>query len=987
MKKVGKVIFYIFLTFFLLIVILILVAALSENKIARIAIDQLVKTTDIPIQVEKIDFSLVHNFPFATLRCNNILVSSPINNDTLAFAGKLYVAVEVKPLFKSRFKIREVEITAAKLFYDVDTAGITNIDFLTDTTQQEIIDTSANAIFLDLKNLRIDNTVCYYRDAKMKASADLNLEQLNLSGSINKDQYNGEAEGKFHLANCSFDSTNIYLMKQASLDFKGKYNSGRLEFDRANIVIDEVAELSLKGLVNIGESISTEMEVKAQKIDLGNLTKYVPETYFQKYRIQIFSGILAGEATVSGMINDSVMPAVNVDFNLTQGDLQYQDYPALRRISMKGSATNGKQKSNSSTSVNIKALSFQTKNSKVSVSGKMENLDNPKYNIRSTLDVDLDEISAFIPDSLLKSVTGRVNANISTNGVIPDSITDAAINSILANTRASLQLSNVDAVVDSTLAVNQINAKVDYQSNQILVNQLRAGVHYKEINVDSVNIDAKITGNPMKYDSLDIQFDRFEAALKGNKIALAGKLKNPLNPDYSVSGQLNLDLYELKDFLPDSLVNSLSGKISAAFTSKAKLNIDSIGNQLKTLLFEHSNFSVDLDEVNVDMPDSMVSIYNLSGRFKYNSDTLWIDQFAGNYLGLQLAMNSVTATNIYTAAIQNQPKELTVHGIFSVDDLDYGRVEKLLQEDSTTVEESASKPMNFTFKINGKIKANSLKYEDALYTNIDSKFLIENTYYVFDSLKMDAFDGHTLTSVKIEMLPENEMNLFFKTDVKKMDVSKLVKSFSRYIDYEDIKSENVRGIISSKMDGEIVLKNYEPVYQSLLLKGDLTIDNGALFNVKPAMEVEKIPGVGLKNMDSLYFSTLNSSIFLFNNKLYIPRTQIRSTSFDAMFLGMYSFGGDYAYHIRMFLGEVLSSKSKANLRKQMQEGGFTEEDENDITKGRTSIYLVSKSENGKEKAGFDKKKDRSNMVAKVNLQKQMVDMRFNPQLIKYETDK
>ncbi len=120
------------------------------------------------------------------------------------------------------------------------------------------------------------------------------------------------------------------------------------------------------------------------------------------------------------------------------------------------------------------------------------------------------------------------------------------------------------------------------------------------------------------------------------------------------------------------------------------------------MLFEHSNFSVDLDEVNVDMPDSMVSIYNLSGQFKYNSDTLWIDQFAGNYLGLQLAMNSVTATNIYTAAIQNQPKELTVHGIFSVDDLDYGRVEKLLQEDSTTVEESARKPIGLPLKLTAK---------------------------------------------------------------------------------------------------------------------------------------------------------------------------------------------------------------------------------------------------------------------------------------------
>ena len=57
-------------------------------------------------------------------------------------------------------------------------------------------------------------------------------------------------------------------------------------------------------------------------------------------------------------------------------------------------------------------------------------------------------------------------------------------------------------------------------------------------------------------------------------------------------------------------------------------------------------------------------------------------------------------------------------------------------------------------------------------------------------------------------------------------------------------------MVSTKMDGKIVLKNFEPVYNSLLLNGDLTIENGALINVKPVMEVEKIPGIGLKNMES-----------------------------------------------------------------------------------------------------------------------------------------
>jgi hypothetical protein len=293
--------------------------------------------------------------------------------------------------------------------------------------------------------------------------------------------------------------------------------------------------------------------------------------------------------------------------------------------------------------------------------------------------------------------------------------------------------------------------------------------------------------------------------------------------------------------------------------------------------------------------------------------------------------------------------------------------------------------MNFTYKANGKFKAKSFKYGHAVFHNVDAKFLAKENYYVADDVKMDAFKGKGVSSVKVKMFPDDRMVLWFKTDIQKMDVSEMMKGFEQYIYDLGYAEENVRGRLTSKMDGEIVLHNYEPVYDSLLLKGDLLLENGALINVKPVMEVEKIPGVGLKNMDRLFFNTLKSNIFLFRNKMYIPKTEIQSSSFDAMFLGMYSFGEDYAYHIRMFLAEVLSSKSKANIRKMTKDSGFAEEDESEITKGRTPLYLVSKSENGKEKAWFDNKRDRRNMEAKVNLQEQMVNMRFHPKLVKYST--
>jgi len=992
MKKTGKVLLYTFITFIILLVFLIIVAVLAEKKIVKLAFNQLSKTINVPVQVDEFGFTLIHDFPYATIECKDLLVSSPQTNevneqDTLFFAERLFISVKSKPLLKSIFEIRKVEIANARFFYSVDAAGVSNFDFLTDTTQQNVIDTSDNAIFLDIKDLKLNNVVCYYTDLKQKASAKLILEEIDLTGLIDNEHYTGEAKGKAILSDVKLDSTNLYRMEKTILNIKMAFEDELLSFENSEIQIDEDAYFTLNGSVNLGDSLSTEMLVKGEKLNLGNLSKYIPEKYMQEHGVQNFSGMLTAEASISGLIADSLMPAINADFDLQDGILHYQDYPELSHISLNGKATNGKKRNNATTSVDITSLKFQTINSKVNLNGNIKNLDKPAYKLNSTIDLDLQEIEAFIPDSLLKSIEGKVKAVISTKGVLPDSISDEYINLVLANSKVSLQIQNVNAAIDSTLAGNRINAQIEYQPNEVKIDRLNAFI--PSYNLDLKNVDATLFGDLTKPDLLDIRFNNLLASMQNSDIELSGTIKNPMTPDYSVSGQLNLDLAEIKKFIPDSVVNSISGKVAATFTSAAQLNLDSIGNQINELLFERSNFTASFDDVNVNMPDTTMNVTHLTGQLEYHSDTFQIDRLELTYQGLQMGMNSVTASNVYSAVLQNQRKELSVNGSFNVGDLDYAFLEQFMELDTTRAKELEDAPLNFTFKINGNFKANSVKYDDAIFQNIDTKFLLKPTLYVFDSLTANAFDGRSLSSVKIEMKPDEKMDIFFKTDISKMNVSKMINGFGQYIEYEDISAQNIQGILSTKMDGKFVFQDFEPVYNSLLLNGDLTIENGALLNVKPVMEAEKINVIGLKNMDSLYFSTLSSSIFIFNREVYIPRTEIKSTSFDAMFLGMYSFGEDYEYHIRMFLGEVLSSKSKSNLRKQAKDDGFGEDvemDEKELTKGRTSIYLVSKSEDGKEKAGFDTKQDRANMKAKVNLQKQMVDMRFHPALVKYNTE-
>jgi len=992
LKRIVKILIYLILSLLLLILILAIVAAFSENKIARLAIDQVERTTDIPIEVEKIEFSLIRNFPLATIECNQLTVFTPDNakafaNDTLFYTNKLFVSVDVKPLLHGFFDIRKVEFDQSKVFYEVDTSGYSNLDFLNDTTQVTEFDTSANTISIDLRDLKITDMTCIYNDLKQNATANLKLQSVNISGRANDTNYAGAGEMKAVLSGLKYPGTNAHLMQKMTMEFKGAFKNDSLKVDRATLDIDNDARFNASGKVALADTLWASLLVQAEKLDLGQLSKYVPDILFEKYGIKKASGILVADASIEGKLSSSELPAVDAAFRFSDGRIKYLDYPEIHIISMQGEVNNGKKRTLADTNLKFQNLKFSTDSSRFTLSGAVKNLDNPEFSLYSNVDISLKEAARFIPDSLVQNLSGRVQAELSTKGVMPDSITDTYIQTMMNNSQFVVNLQNIEAEKDSTMHVSGLNGTIEYKPNNIRLSGISGTADVPMIHINRFAVDASITGNPLNMDSLSISFENLEAELDSSKFQISGNVRNLSKPEYSVKGEINLDLAEISQFIPDSLVNSVSGKVHSRFQSAATLNLDSISDQAMRVAMEKSSFDLDLQNITVTSNDSMMNVKNVNGTLNYQNDTFNIKNLSVNYMGMKAQMNKVLVTNAYAGALQNKAVQIDVKGNFYADKVDYDRLAVFMEEPAqASSEEISAEPSKYTYKINGVASLDELKYEKAVFRNVKTKFLVKENYYVIDSMTMNAFDGYATTSAKVEMQDSAQMVVWFKTNMHNMDVTQLVDAFGEYMDYDDIQKNNVQGTLSSVMDGKIVMKDFEPDYDEMLLKGDISLENGALFNVKPVMEVEQISGVGIKNLDSLYFSTLNSSLFLFRNNLYIPRTEIRSSSFDAMFLGMYSFGEDYAYHIRMFLGEVLSSKSKANLRKQAQAGGFDDEDEKDVTKGRTSIYVVSKSENGKEKAGFDNKHDRANMVARVNLQQQMVNLNFHPKLVTYNTE-
>ncbi|MBN2164944.1 MAG: hypothetical protein JW717_01570 [Marinilabiliaceae bacterium] len=986
MKTVYKTLKYIFITIISIIILLFIIAEFAENKISQIALNQISKSINSPITINDISFSLLNNFPYATVEFNNFVMGASnqtLTNDTLAIIEKLFVSVKIRPLFNNVFDVKKIEIKDAHFNYKIDKKGTSCYDFIIDTTTiaTDTTDTIPSALNLNLEKLEFENVTCWYVDSMNNMKSFFQITDLNVKGEIHDSIMNFNADGDIELSDCHVDSTNLHLMNLTQLHFDIEYINNEIKIDNALLNFDG-SKISASGNVVLSDSVYTNLKVSGKDIVIESLLKFSPTEVLDSIGMKYISGLFSFDALINGYYANSVFPRVDANIGFTKGTLLMTNYPALKNIYIKGTATNGKLANNKTTKVDFSSIHFETLKSKADLVIKASNIDKPDFDIKASTKLDLEEFNKYIPDTLIQELKGTLAIKVSTTGQLPDNFDDMFINDIAQISIAQISFSNISAKMDSSLTINNFTGNLNYKPNNIEITSLSGFIPNYNIHLKKLILNSNINGSVTNMEKLAININKLQIITDSCDILAQGTVNNLLAPDYKVQGKIKLNLNEIKTMLPDSIVNSMSGIITTTFYSTAKLNLDSIANQANDIVFTKSRFDIRIEDISLNMPDTLMNVNDLNGRIKYYNDTAMINGLKGDYFGLKFNADSTIITNIYTAAIQNNSKELSIYGNFELGHLDYKWVENFMKKDTTIDEVTSAKKdtsvINFTYKANGKFKINSFKYGKVLFENISTKFLIKPNAYIADNFHIDAFGGNMNLSVKYNVYPNQRSVTWFKTDINKMDIHQLISDFDDFKEYYDpvIRSNQINGIFSSKMDGRVVLNSkYEPYTDSLMLTGDILLEDGALINVQAVKEIETIPGVGLKNLNNLKFSTLKSNLFIYNNNIFIPKTDIYTSSFEASFLGKYSFNGDWDFHIRVLLGQIFSGNVK---KRPKEESGFNSDD-----KGR---YLISSYLNGNSKVGLDNKKDRDKMITIVRLNNQGLFALFRPTLVNYITE-
>ena len=1001
MKKVLKIFGYIILALLLFIAFLFVAASLSQKKIVDAVLNRIYKNKAVSIEIEDLSFTLIKRFPYATLEFSGVRIGESktgaakaenSSDNEVLYVKSVFISVKTRPLFQGKYEIVKIEINDSRIYYSIDTLGKDNISFLKNLyNNKSAAKNTDNSTVLDLNQFRLRNTTVIYTNDTAQIAANLFFPDLDIEGKIADDNYSANIEGILELSDCNFKNTNLNRLDEATFNFKMDYEHDTLRIKRLEAQIVG-ARFDITGKMAFLNQQFIDLYFDAQQLETEKLIKYVPDELISNYDIKELRGLLNASGRVKGVLSDSILPSMEINFNFKNGFAKIKDFPAFKNIGFEGHATNGNEQNLKTTTATFRSFHAETDSSAADMVFSLANFEQPEFTLNSKLKINIEEFKNHIPDTLVQNISGKITAEITTKGIIPDSINSDFIDYMADNISANINFDNFNIEKDS-IKLHHLSGNLVFNQGEIAMHDISLWLLDYDLSLTNTSFDAEFTGEITQPQNLAIHFKSFFAETPQGKVRGSATINNIQHPSFVIDAHTTLYLDQFQQYLPDTMIKNISGTVEAEISCYGTINPDSIDEQIETIIYKQSTISADAKNVSATMTDTLFNFTGLNALATFKNDTLVISKMNGNIARTRFSLDSAKMVNLYKAFLKNGHEKIFAQGNLKLGAIDFinlaplitGETTQSLNSDSILAKSQDIKQVqdiekrNFSFEIKGKVSAESFKHEKIRLENISAKFNFSDSVYIVDQLKTDAFDGSANSSLRYSNVADGRQIINVKSSINRMDIKKLLFAFDNFGQDSLITHENISGLFSANMHCRLVFVADTLVPADMRMKAAVTLENGRLVDYQPAMDIANFTGI--KELDNIDLKTLKSNIFLFKNQLYVPITDVVSTSLDFSTFGMQSLEENYEYHIQLRLGDVLTGKSKKLIERQSKSGDDIGEEEMD----KNTVKIIYANMDGKQKTGFATKKAQRSLELKIQVQEKMLDLIFHPALVSFET--
>ncbi|MCB0820641.1 MAG: AsmA-like C-terminal region-containing protein, partial [Bacteroidetes bacterium] len=195
-----------------------------------------------------------------------------------------------------------------------------------------------------------------------------------------------------------------------------------------------------------------------------------------------------------------------------------------------------------------------------------------------------------------------------------------------------------------------------------------------------------------------------------------------------------------------------------------------------------------------------------------------------------------------------------------------------------------------------------------------------------------------------------------------------------------ITDQHLMGKLNSELELKMFMDSSLNV-DSKRLKAEafIKLDNGRLVNFEPLNNLSKF--ISLEELKDVRFSSLQNTIEIKNEQVFIPRMEITSSALDIFVSGKHGFDNQIDYHFQVTLSDLLSRKAK-KAKKENEEFGEVADD----GLGRTQLFISMTGPVDNPKISYDSRGAKEKLKTDIKEEKQVLKKILNKEFGLFKKD-
>ncbi|MFO7369264.1 MAG: AsmA-like C-terminal region-containing protein [Bacteroidales bacterium] len=394
----------------------------TPDRITPIVRKQAEKYISCQSEIGRVELTFFSTFPRFGLKVNRFALINPVANatsDTLVSVEELTGVVDASAWWKNKnLVLTRLMLSNGNIHAFIDSTGHSNfMVFVTDTAAQPESESEAPYTSIDIDNIKLDNINLEYTDLSGMLKAVVRDLTADVSGNIRDNHIEGHI--KTDRAVVSFEHKGEKYLQQATamLDIPVEIIPSRqfIRVKDASVAINGL-ELALDGTVEndtLNGNILSDLSYRFESWPVQEVISLIPPSYRSSIKDIKAGGILSSEGKISGIMNDSVMPLVNMHLLYEKGTLTYKGFPyPLHDIRVDADFCSD-FRTDSLSAVTINQFRASTPGSSLKTKGSVDHFfTDANFALTTDADLMLEELNALIPDEMNANLNGRAFGRI-----------------------------------------------------------------------------------------------------------------------------------------------------------------------------------------------------------------------------------------------------------------------------------------------------------------------------------------------------------------------------------------------------------------------------------------------------------------------------------------------------------------------------------------------------------------------------------------------